>query len=124
MTRILVRAGDAIVAHAAVVVLEAEPPIPAYGLADAVVLPAQRGRGLGARITAEAVDECWRLGAEMILTDSVDLARALISLGFEPVPRFACYYERDGACHCHRHWLAAFRGEPPGTRLRLVQGDF
>lgn len=124
VSRVVVRTGDAIVAQGSVVRLESEPAMRIYGLADAVVAAAQRGGGIGGRIATETAEECWRLGAEMILSDSVDLERALVSVGFEPVPRFSCYYERDGACHCHRHWLAAFSGRPPRSRLRLTQGDF
>lgn len=123
-SRVVGRVGEAIVAHGAVVRLESDPPMPIYGLADAVVATAYRGGGIGGAVTAGVVEESWRLGAEMILVASVDMERALVSYGFEPVPRFACYYERDAACRWHPNWLAAFRARPPATRLRLAEGDF
>ncbi len=124
VSRVVVRDADVIVAQGSLVPLESEPAVQLYGLADAVVASAHRGRGIGARISNELVAEAWRRGAEMILSDSIDLERALTAIGFEPVPRFNCYYERGGACHCRRHWLAAFRSGPPGGRLRLAEGDF
>ncbi len=124
VSRIVARSDDGIAAHISVFALESDPPMRIYGIGDAVVAAERRGGGIGGRIAAAAVEECRRLGAEMILTDTVDLERAFVRCGFEPVPRFACWYERDGACRSHRHWLAAFRDGPPSTRLQLAQGDF
>lgn len=104
--------------------LQTDPPTRLHGLGDGVVAEAQRGAGAGRAIFWAAVEECWRRGAEIILTDTVALKPMLLSWGFEPVPRFAFHYEREGACRWHRHWIAAFRDRPPPDRLRLAEGDF
>ena len=120
--RALARQDAAVVGQVSAFVLDTDPPRQAYGLGDLVVSPDRRGRGIARALLERVVEACMQQrGAELILTDTVLMTGVLSRLGFEPVERFAVYYERGDACRWHPRWLA--RGTV-GSRLRIAEGDF
>ena len=120
--RVLARQDVAVVGQVSAFLLDTDPPRQAYGVGDLVVSPDRRGRGIARALLERVVEACaQQRGAELILTDTALMASVFSRLGFEPVERFAMYYERGDACRWHRRWLA--RGTI-GSRLRLAEGDF
>ena len=122
--RTLARSGRGIVAQQSAFEVGTDPPRRMFGLGDVAVRADCRRRGIARSLIERAVEECWRQGAEIVLTDTGALRETFMTLGFRPVPRFAFYYERDGECRWHPQWLAAMRATIPRAPLRLVEGDF
>jgi predicted N-acetyltransferase YhbS len=122
--RVLARSGADIVGQVSVFDIPTHPPRRLFGLGDLAVRPDRRRRGVARALMEQAVQECWRRSADIILTDTAVLRQPFIELGFAPVPRFALYYERDGACRWHPRWLFAAKTPVSRPRLRLVEGDF
>jgi predicted N-acetyltransferase YhbS len=122
--RTLARCDQEIVAQQSVFEIGTDAPHTTFGLGDVAVRADRRRRGIARALIERAVQECWRRGAEIVLTDTAALRETFMTLGFRPVPRFAFYYQRDGQCRWHPHWLAAVRTALPRAPLRLVEGDF
>ena len=122
--RVIARADAQIVGQLSVFDIATDPQRRLFGLGDVAVTPDRRRRGVARSLVEHAVEECWRRGADVVLTDTGVLRQVFIALGFAPIPRFAFYYERDGACRCHALWLAAAKTPVPRPRLRLLEGDF
>ena len=122
--RTLARSGPEVVGQQSVFEIETDPLRRVFGLGDVAVRADSRRRGIARALIEQAVDECWRRGGEIVLTDTSALREPFMALGFRPVPRFAFYYQRDGECRWHPQWLAATRATMPRAPLRLEEGDF
>jgi predicted N-acetyltransferase YhbS len=120
----LARSGANVVGQVSVFDIPTHPRRRVFGLGDLAVTPDHRRRGVARSLIEQAVEECWRRSADIILTDTAVLRQPFIELGFASVPRFALYYERDRACRWHPRWLFAARTPIPRPRLRLAEGDF
>ena len=122
--RVLARghSGD-VIATTSMMVLENDGGVLLYGSGDSTVGREHRGRRLGHAILREAERECRRRGADAMLGDTTAFAALFQDEGWRRVPRFAIYYERDGACHWHPQWWVWERAPLP-ERLRISEGDF
>jgi len=122
--RVLSRDGaGSLTGHVSAFAIPTSPTTLLYGIGDLVVAPAHRRRGVAGLLCAEMVAECDRRAAEVILIDTLAAEAIFLALGFRVVRDFRYFYVRDGACHRHRHWLAAER-RPRGRLELLEHGDF
>jgi GNAT superfamily N-acetyltransferase len=116
---------DHVVGHVSAFAIPTDPPLLLYGVGDLVVKQRYRGRGIARAICSALVEECWRRDADTVLVDTVDAQPVFEALGFVAPIGFAFWYERDGACVRHRHWLYAERRRSPGGPVQLLEhGDF
>jgi peptidoglycan/xylan/chitin deacetylase (PgdA/CDA1 family)/GNAT superfamily N-acetyltransferase len=122
--RVLAQADGKVVGQISAFPLESDPSRRIYGVGDAAVVVDRRRLGIGRALVDDVMRACWAAGADGVLTDSVDLEPAFAAWGMTRVPPFSFYYERDGVCRRHRHWLAAYRNGAAPTRIRLAEGDF
>ncbi len=122
--RVIETVGGDLAGHVSAFLIPTRPRSCLFGIGDLVVRSDLRGRGIARRICATVVSECLRNAAEIVLVDTVDAAQIFLALGFQSVRGFQFFYERDGACHRHRHWLYHARA-PLGRRIELLEnGDF
>lgn len=122
--RCVMEAGGVVAGQVSAFEIESSPPLRLFGLGDAILRPEHRGRGLFREMLRAAVEECWRRGAEVILTSTKKQSPTILSLGFAPPRPFQFYYEQDSACLWRPTWLVLFRGDEPRGRVRLSEGLF
>ena len=113
-----------VVGHLAAFELACRPAVVLFGLGDLVVKPRYRERGIARALAADLVQACRDRGARALLVDTLAARAAFLGLGFADVPGFTYFYERDGACHRHRHWLHWQSDPLAGPVQILAHGDF
>jgi GNAT superfamily N-acetyltransferase len=122
--RIVARSEGSVLGQVAAFRIRTRPERHLYGLGDLAVAASARGRGVAAMLTEANRAECFRRGADILLSDTTAIKARLLRSGYAPVPRFRFWYERDGACHWHPHWIARIHHPEVRTRLELEEGDF
>lgn len=122
--RCVVETGGRVAGQVSAFEVGSSPALALLALGDAILKREHRGRGLFREMLSASVKECWRRGAEAIITSTKNHSPTIISLGFTPTRPFQFYYERDSACLWRPTWLVLFRGDAPGERVRLTEGLF
>jgi len=119
--RVLARAGGAVVGHTGVCMLRSDPDFGFAGLADGVVSPRLRERGIGAEMMGLATREALARGAGGVLADTTAYARWCARTGFRR-PLEGELSRRASTSPRPRHWWLLREGEP--EPFLLIDDDF
>jgi GNAT superfamily N-acetyltransferase len=113
-----------LIGHVSAFGIPAHPDLRVYGVGDLVVKERYRRQGVAGRICELLVAECERRGADLIAVDTLAAERQFAALGFAHPPPWSLFYERDGACRRHPHWMVRWHASPLPRVELLAHGDF